>query len=70
MIGKLKKCHKCGGTAFKVSISDSCENCPENKNNQAEFTGECCMGLAYGVGCHVYRCIKCGQVEHWPTLDE
>jgi len=31
--------------------------------------GECKLGPAYGVGCHLYICTNCKDQKHWAAIE-
>ena len=36
------------------------------ERDQVEYEGECNMGTAYGDGCYMIKCLKCGHLNHIP----
>ena len=37
--------------------------------NRVDDEGECSFDTAYGAGCHMYICSKCGCKENVPIMD-
>jgi len=45
----------------------------EDRNLERDYVseeGECQMGTAYGLGCHIYICSNCGRKTHLPLCGE
>jgi len=41
----------------------------ELSRTQVQDEGECQYGTAYGSGCKMFVCSKCGRKENWPAIE-